>query len=390
MRILGFTSIRADYDLLSGLYKRIEGDDELELEVIVSGANMSSEYGGGADRVKSDGISVLAELETLISSDSKRSRLKTASIFLQNVISHVAKYSPDLLIYAGDREDVICAAMVGAYLQIPTVHFYAGDHVTDGHVDNPVRHATSKLSSVHMVTLPEHKQRLIAMGESPERIRVMGALSVDRLVSHDPLPRKTLLQKFDIDDQPYAVVIFHPQDREMGNSAEYLRRILSVLRERGLFCFVGYPNTDPDNISIKEVIKKCKKEDSFYVYKNMDQEMFLSVYKNASIQVGNSSSGIIEAASIPLPVVNVGMRQKNRKAGKNVIFSGTKKDDIKKSVEKALSDTFIESIKEMDNIYGDGRSIDEAYRLIRKIDLSKYLYKEEDPINIAEEFTVIK
>lgn len=383
MKVLGFTSIRADYDLLSDLYKELDLDKSINFKVLVSGAHLSEEYGKGVRQIRKDEISILAEVESLISSNSKRSRLKTASIFLQNSIDIVQGYNPDLLIYAGDREDILSASMIGAYLQIPTAHLYGGDHVVDGHVDNPARHATSKLSSVHMVTLPEHKHRLMAMGEPEERIHVVGALSLDRIRKHSPMSRKGVLQHFGLSDQPYAIVIFHPQDREIGKSSKYLERIIDSLHKRGIFCFVGYPNTDPDNKEIIKLLQRKEDRGLIYVYKNLERNIFLSLYKNACIQVGNSSSGIIEAASIPLPVVNVGMRQKGRRAGKNVIFTGTSQDEIDQAIDRALSDSFRESIQEIENIYGDGKSVGRVHSLVKDIDFGKFLYKTEDPIEVA-------
>lgn len=388
MDILGFTSIRADYDLLSRLYRDLSADEDVKLKVVVSGAHLSSRYGKGLEEVKRDGIDVLVELETLVDSNSKRSRLKTASIFLQNSIDIVNEYDPDILVYAGDREDVLCASMIGAYLQIPTVHLYGGDHATDGHVDNPARHATSKLSSVHMVSIPEHKRRLVALGEDVERVHVVGAPSLDRIVEHDPMPREELLKRFGIDDQPYAVVIFHPQDREIKESSLYLDRIVSSLHKKDVFCFIGYPNTDPGNRNVIQVLEKFRNSDLAYLYKNLDREIFLSMYKNACIQVGNSSSGIIEAASIPLPVVNVGKRQRDRKAGKNVIFTGTSQEDIDQAIDRALSESFRESIQDMKNIYGDGKSTERVKRLIKEINFDDFLYKTEDPLGVAKSFEI--
>src|SRR5690554_5565085 len=156
-KVLGITTIRSDYDLLSPLYKKMEEDSDIELKLLVAGGHLSSTYGESINLIKEDGFKILCEIETLIDSNSKKSRLKTASILLQNSIDIVAQYNPDVIIYAGDREDVIVGALLGGYLEIPTIHFYGGDHVKDLHIDNPIRHATSKLSTVHMVSNEEHK-----------------------------------------------------------------------------------------------------------------------------------------------------------------------------------------------------------------------------------------
>ena len=177
-KILAITGIRSDYDLMSGLFRRLEADADIDLRLLVGGAHMSRTYGHTIDQIRQDGFTILHAIESLIDSDSLASRLKTASIMLQGAVDVVANWNPDVIIYAGDREDVWIGAMLGTYLEVPTVHFYGGDHTGTGHVDNPVRHAVSKLSTAHAVTIDEHRQRLLSMGEPDSRIRVIGNVSL--------------------------------------------------------------------------------------------------------------------------------------------------------------------------------------------------------------------
>ncbi|EAW7552257.1 UDP-N-acetylglucosamine 2-epimerase (hydrolyzing), partial [Campylobacter coli] len=169
MRILAFSSIRSDYDLLSPLYKLLNSDLKIDFRILVSGAHLSPYFGYTVKEIEKDGFKILAKIETLLASDSKISRVKSAGILLQNSLEMIQNFNPDLMLYAGDREDVIVYGMIGGYLGIPSIHFYGGDHVQDSHIDNPVRHATSKLSSIHFVSCEEHKRRLIGMGENKER-----------------------------------------------------------------------------------------------------------------------------------------------------------------------------------------------------------------------------
>ena len=169
-KIVAFTAIRSEYDLLSSLYKLLNNDENIDLRLIVSGAHLSKTYGYSVKDIEADGLNILAKIETLLDSDTRASRIKSASILLQSSIDVIANYNPELIIFAGDREEVMVASLIGGYLEIPTIHFFGGDHVEDSHVDNPVRHAASKLSSVHFVSTLEHKKRLIAMGEKEKRI----------------------------------------------------------------------------------------------------------------------------------------------------------------------------------------------------------------------------
>src|SRR5215469_380627 len=178
-RVLGITGIRSDYDLMSGLYRLLATDPTVDFRLIVGGAHLSKTYGYSLDLIRADGIAVLAAIESLIDSDSFSSRLKSGSIMLQSAVDVVAGWRPDVILYAGDREEVWIGGLLGNYLEIPTVHFYGGDHTDSWHIDNPVRHAVSKLSSFHVVPTQEHRLRLLAMGEPDSRIRVLGSLALD-------------------------------------------------------------------------------------------------------------------------------------------------------------------------------------------------------------------
>jgi UDP-N-acetylglucosamine 2-epimerase (non-hydrolysing)/GDP/UDP-N,N'-diacetylbacillosamine 2-epimerase (hydrolysing) len=383
-KILSITTIRSDYDLLSPLYKKLNSDKDIDLKLLVSGAHLSTTYGYSIKSIQNDGFDILCKIETLIDSDSKRSRLKTASILLQNSIDIVAQYNPDLIIYAGDREDVIIGALLGGYLDIPTVHFYGGDHVQDLHIDNPIRHATSKLSTVHMVSTEEHRKRLLKIGESDNRIHVIGSISLDKFNQHQEISKDKIRREFNIKSgfKNYALVIFHPVSTEQKKAYEYFENILKVLEDNNINAFVGYPNTDPGNKGIINIIKNYQSNVNFVFYKNLKRNIFLSIYKNADFLIGNSSSGILEAASIPIPVINVGLRQKGRTAPQNVIFCKSDKNSINTAIKKISSDSFKNRIKDIKNPYGDGNSAQKAYDILKQKDFNDLFYKVEDPLEI--------
>lgn len=381
-KILALTSIRSDYDLMSSLYRLLADDPAIEFKLLVSGAHLSPTYGQSFELIERDGFDILLVIETLIDANSRQSRLKTASLFLQNAIDTVARYRPDLILLAGDREDVIMGALIGGFLEIPTLHFYGGDHVQDGHIDNPVRHATSKLATAHMVCLEEHRQRLVRMGESPERIFTIGSIALDRFVSHRPLSPEQLRQNLGIrarfDD--FATLIFHPVAEEQEYCHLIFENILKALKSKGINTFVSAPNTDPGNKNILGVLERYQHDPAFYFYKNLDRDTFLSIYKNSRFLIGNSSSGILESASVPLPAINVGLRQQGRRANSNVIFCDTKQEAIVAAIEKAVSTSFNARLQRMRNVYGDGQSALRAFEIIKTVDFRRLLYKKEDPL----------
>ena len=381
MKILALTSIRSDYDLLSSLYKLLNDDKDIEFKVLVSGAHLSSEQGYTKQYIESDGFEILLEIETLINADSNKSKLKTASLFLQNSIDIVSQFNPDLILYAGDREDVIMGGLLGIYLHIPTIHFYGGDHETGGHEDTVIRHATSKLSTYHFVSNEEHANRLMKIGEVQSRIYNVGSISLDRFTQYDAFSIETITSKLKLPNiDEMALLIYHPSPSVEDDDSYVFENILKSLEDENIFTFVSYPNTDSNSSKIINVIEKYQKNSSFYFFKNLERELFLSIFKRSQFIIGNSSAGIYEAASVPIPAINVGKRQKDRMSGQNVRFCETRIQDIRETIQEVTSSAFLNSIQNMVNPYGDGKSAARAYKLIKSIELKKLLQKIEDPL----------
>jgi len=378
MKILGLTSIRSDYDLLSPLYKLLHEDEEIDFKLLVSGAHLSKEFGYTKQYIIKDGFEILLEIETLINSDSLKSRLKTASVFLQNSIDIVAQFNPDVILYAGDREDVIMGALLGVYLNIPTIHFYGGDHEKDGHHDTYIRHATSKLSTIHFVSCEEHKKRLIALGEEPRRIFNIGSVSLSKFYEFNYINYK---KYFNINNNidKFALVIYHPIDGEDNEKA--FINILSSLIEKNIFAFVSYPNTDPNYSRILKIINKFKQNNHFIFYKNLERDVFLSLFKDCEFIIGNSSAGIYEAATLKKPAINIGKRQLNRKTSSNVIFCSIEKKDILKSIDIVVKEEFKNKINNIKNIYEEKNSAKTAYELIKNLNFNEFLPKTYDPLD---------
>jgi len=382
-KVLAITSIRSDYDLMSELFKLLHKDPEVELKLLISGAHLSSSYGLTVRQVETDGFDILMKVESLLDSDTKVSRLKSSSIMLLSCIDIVSNYAPDMIVYAGDREDVLMGGMLSAYLGIPSLHFFGGDHVVDGHVDNLARHACSKLSTVHFVSIPEHGNRLVSLGESKERIFNIGSVSLDKFYQHTACNAVELEQRFATElSQGFAISIFHPHTDENEASVEQFKNILSCLAETELRIFVSAPNIDPGNKELVQLIDELKGNEQFIIYKSLPREEFLDLFKNASFIIGNSSAGIIEAASVPIPAINVGRRQIGRACGKNVIFCHGDKQSINQSIKQALSAEMQDNIKGMANLYGNGKSSLKAYNLIKSLDFQSMLLKTEDPLSI--------
>lgn len=387
MRVLAFTSIRSEYDLMSGLYALLDSEPGVDFRLLVSGAHLSPRYGRSVDGIHRDGLPVLAEIETLVDSDSAASRLKTASNLLAASLDVVSDFAPDLIVYAGDREDVLVAAMIAGFLGVPSVHFYGGDHAKDGHIDNPVRHAVSKLTTMHMVSAERHRERLLALGEPDSRIRVIGSVALDKFKSEPHLDQVDLLKGIGAKEgalsSPLAVFIFHPLQEEIAASGDIVDSALKALVTMGYHVMVGSPNTDPGNFAIQESIDKWRQHSSVTVYGNLARREFINLLRSSELIIGNSSAGLLESASLKMSAINIGNRQKGRLHSGNVVFVQGDYDSIMEGLATVRSEEYKEALRDLKNVYGDGDSAARALDVILGTDFRKMLKKCEDPLDGA-------
>ncbi|WP_312992260.1 UDP-N-acetylglucosamine 2-epimerase [Achromobacter animicus] len=388
MKILGFTSIRSDYDLMSTFYRLLNEDPGVDLRLLVSGAHLSPEKGMTVRDIRIDGFSILAEIETLISGDSSASRLKTASNLLSGGLDVVKAFAPDLIVYAGDREDVLIAAMIGGFLGVPTAHFFAGDHAVDGHIDNPVRHAASKLSSLCFASVEEHRHRLVAIGESSSRIHVIGSVALDKFVDEPAMDfdevRKSIGPKNAGLHKKAALFIFHPIADEISRADEFILNGVQALIDRGFHVYIGSPNTDPGNSHVEAAIRRLGLLPDVTVYGSIERALFINLFRHVDIIVGNSSAGILESPTLRIPAINIGQRQRGRLCASNVIFCEGERASIEAALERALSEDFQASLEGLANPYGDGKSARKAYDIIRSLDLTTLAVKWEDPLQVGD------
>jgi UDP-hydrolysing UDP-N-acetyl-D-glucosamine 2-epimerase len=380
-RYLAFSGIRSDYDLLSGIYQGLNGLGAGQFGLIVSGAHLSPTYGKTVDLIEVDGLPIIARIESLLDADSIETRLKSASILLQGCLHTVTQFKPDAILFAGDREDALVGALVGGFLKIPTLHFFGGDHAEDGNIDNSLRHAVSKLASVHFVTHETHKQRLMAIGEEASRIWVIGNPALDRFVSTPLVDRASVMRSMGCPGwDRYCVVIFHPILGHEATAAEGMRNIIDSLKQLDIRAFVSLPNVDTGNREIMAELSRHADDENIHVYSNVERSLFINLLRHADVLIGNSSAGLLEAPIVPLAVVNVGPRQRGRLAADNVIFCDIDKQSVIDAVTRAKSAEFQAKLSGITSPYGAGRTVQLALDLIQSLDLASLLYKRADPL----------
>ncbi len=369
IKLLVLTGIRSEYDLLYPLLKEVNNSKDFELGIVISGAHLTPLHNYSFQQIEKDGFNIVGKIDNLFFSNTTSAKVKSTGILLQSLSEILCNFNPDYLVVLGDREEPVIGALAATYMNIPVIHIAGGDHTNPefGDVDEQIRHATSKLSHIHLVMHEAHKQRLIKMGEEEWRIFVVGNGGIDRIRETKKLKKENLaITLGDNIYNDYAVVIYHPLSSEINEASRDIKLILDVLLESGLKVFIGNPNSDPGYENILEVIQEYSSNPYIYPYSNLDRELFVNLLRYSKVLVGNSSLGILEAPYLKLPVINVGERQKGRISGNNIEFVKAEFNELKKSLETVLSNSeFNDKINQF--VYGDGYMAKKTIEILRNL-----------------------
>jgi UDP-hydrolysing UDP-N-acetyl-D-glucosamine 2-epimerase len=380
--VLFTTGIRSEYDILYSVMKAVESHSRLAARVVITGAHLSPMYGHTADEVSRDGFVVAGRVESLLNSDSKAGRVKSAAIQLQGLVDLLDSQRPDILVAMADREEALTVATAGAYLSIPVAHIGGGDTADDGNVDNAVRHAVTKLSHLHCVTTQKSAERVIRMGEEPWRVRVVGAPGLDRLLRVPTMTEKQVSAALgrSLPKRPFALVIQHSVIADAERAGEQMRVTLEAVLGAGLSVLVSYPNSDAGSQRIIAVIEEfaTRFADRVFAYKNLARNVFANVLRSADVLVGNSSCGIIEAPLLHLATVNVGPRQVGREHAENVQFVAHDAAAIGGAIRRAIEDKeYRRRLAACENPYGDGHAGEKIADLLAETPLDdRLIYKK--------------
>jgi len=372
-KIAVFTGTRAEYGLLYWLMHAIKHDDELTLQVIVSGAHLSAHHGNTWQAIVADGFNIDARVEMLLASDSASSIVKSMGIALIGFADALAQLKPDVLVVLGDRTEALAIAQAALIMNIPLVHLHGGE-LSQGAYDDAVRHAITKMASLHFVATETYRRRVIQLGEDPSTVFNVGATGLehvtrtkrhtfDELINHLQIP----LQK------PYFLVTYHPVTLLEKASKEGLVSLLQVLDDyKDYHVLFTYPNADNGGHEIiLQLEQYCKGSSRAFIFNSLGFQNYLTAVAHAALVVGNSSSGIIEVPSFKVPTINIGRRQQGRLAADSIIHSSDQYDALKEAFQKGLSPAFGEICERTINPYGDGCVSSRILSILKKHQFSK-------------------
>lgn len=370
------TGTRAEYGILGPLLEKIRDSNSLELKLIVSGMHLLEKYGLTINEIRKDGFEIDAEVQMYIGDESDPAYYgKALGCGIEGFTEALLRVKPDILIVIGDRLEALAATLAASSLRIPTAHIHGGDKTDSGHIDESIRHAITRFAHIHFPATEEHANRLIKMGEEPWRIYRVGALGLDSVINQKTFSKEELARRLDINPyEPIIASIFHPIHLEKETAGLQMHEILEALKELRIQTVIIYPNNDAGSQDIIAEIDKNRNLPFIRAFPTLPHLEYISLLKHVDVLIGNSSSGIIEAPSIALPVVNIGSRNVGREHADNVIFVAANKEQIMRAIRKALYDSsFKEKVKRCKNPYGDGKASDRIIQVLSKIKIDKKL-----------------
>ena len=352
-KILYLTGTRADFGLMSSVLHSLNEADGFSVEVLATGMHLMPQFGNTIEQVKQAGFPVHI-LDAVFAQDSKASMASFLGEVVHRGTSMLAEIQPDMVLLLGDRAEMLAGAIMGAYLYLPTIHIGGGDNTST--IDNSVRHAITRLAHLHFPATEASRQRLVDSGEDAWRCFNAGAPALDAILQREFEPREEFFRRMGFQSEmPVEVVILHPESLHEDVAADQMRLALESAFAEDRQTVVIYPNADAGGRQMIEVIEGFRGRPGLFIYPSLPYEDYLHVLRHADLLIGNSSSGILEAPSFGLPVLNLGDRQKGREKAENILDVPFEAEPIRRGLQKLRNDeAFLSLAKEANNPYSHG------------------------------------
>ncbi len=358
-KICVVTGTRADYGLLRALLFRLYANKEVELHLLVTGSHLSDAFGNTQQEISNDGFVNYARLPIPLEDDSKGGMADSTGAALCRFSKYFNSNPPDILVVLGDRYEILAAVIAARMQGIPVAHISGGD-VTEGAIDDEIRHSITKMSQLHFPGCEQSRQRIIQMGEQPNTVFNVGELGVENCLKLELLSREDLARSISFDGilDDYCIVTFHPVTMENNTGDRQVKELIQAMNEIPNMNFIiTMANADAGGRSINDIwIEEGKTHNNWMVVSSLGVVRYISAMKYAKAVIGNSSSGIVEAPSIGVPTVNIGDRQKGRMLAKSVISCAPSSLEIKNAIKNALSQNYQALSKRINSPFGDGHT----------------------------------
>lgn len=376
-KICVVTGTRAEYGLLRWVMQGIQDDPGLTLQIIVTGMHLSPEFGLTYRVIEKDGFRIDHKVEMLTSSDTPVGIAKSMGLGLIGFADALNDLSPDLMVVLGDRFEIFSAVAAALVARIPVAHVHGGE-ATEGAFDESIRHSITKMSHLHFVAAEEYRRRVIQLGESPERVFLVGGLGVDGIKRLKLLDRAELESSLGFRlGRRNLLITYHPVTLESGTAADQMRELLAALAElQDTELIFTLPNADTDGRALIHLLEQfAARHANAHVFASLGQLRYLSCLAHVDGVVGNSSSGLIEAPSLKKGTVNIGDRQRGRLQAGSVINSLPDRQSISTALTQLYRDDFRVKLSHARNPYGDGGASERILQTFKTIALNDLLKK---------------
>jgi UDP-N-acetylglucosamine 2-epimerase (non-hydrolysing) len=371
------TVARSDYGHLVPLLESLRDTPGVTLQLYVAGAHLSPRFGHSVDTIVADGWPITDRIQMTAISDAAEDVAAAAGAGLVGFSRTFARGRPDLIVLLGDRLEMLVAAVAALPLTIPVAHLHGGE-VTEGAVDEQARHAITKLAHLHFPAAEPYARRILQMGEEAWRVHCCGAPGLDRLTKLGGVPREELVRRLGLPfTRPILLVTFHPVTLEPGETERQVDELAAALEEMEGTAIITYPGADAGHGAVIGRLEAlAASRPGTRMVAGLGEASYCSLLREADVMVGNSSSGLIEAPSFGLPVVNVGSRQRGRLRAANVIDVEPVRDDIVAGVRRALDPAFRKSLAGLTNPYGDGHAAPRIAQVLAGCELGSHLLRK--------------
>ena len=371
------TGSRAEYGLLKPIMEEIRAI-ELELRLVVTGMHLRPEFGDTYREIEADGFTIDAKVEMAAPGDDYAAMVQSIGVGVSGIGRALESINPDVVVVLGDRIEAFAAAIAGAGLNRVVAHIHGGE-VTRGGLDESMRHAITKLAHLHFAATEKSRERIIKMGEDADRVFTVGAPGLDSVLRTNWLEPSDLEREVGIPlRRPLVVLVQHSVSTAAEKAAAEIRETLEAVRQVGHQTICLYPNSDAGGQRMIEVIESYRGQPWLHILPNLDHVAYLSLLRCADVLVGNTSSGIIEAPSFYLPVVNIGERQAGRERSNNILDVPPRREDIKRAIDRALgADGFRAAVRACSNPYGDGKASTRIVDVLRRVRITHDLLQKQ-------------
>ena len=353
MKIAIATGTRADWGLLSPIAQLLKAQKDVEVAVIATNMHLDPRFGNTIDEIISDGFIPAAKVKMNIASNSEADTARSMAKCLSGMVDAFESIKPDCIIILGDRYEMLATASAATVMRIPIIHI-AGGEISEGAIDDCIRHAITKLSALHLTSTEEYRQRVIAMGEQPDRVINTGAIGVYNIMQLPLMSKEELEKSIGCKiNKRTLLVTMHPTTIDPTPSSTVMGELFKALDAHDGNVIITYPNNDACGAEIISLIDDYQKrnKDKVTVIPSLGRLRYLSALQFAGAVAGNSSSGIVEVPSMHIPTVNIGIRQKGRLASKSVINCGNSAQEIISAIRFALSEEGQDTARNAENPY---------------------------------------